>query len=76
MHTYLRIFQAFFVGLAAAWPGLTGCQVPVPHQVPPLLAGMPAPELDTAGEWLGVDRRLQLKDLRGKFVILEFWTYC
>jgi len=27
-------------------------------------------------EWLNTDRPLRLADLRGKFVLLDFWTYC
>jgi hypothetical protein len=30
-----------------------------------------APDLD----WLNVERRLELADLRGKVVLLDFWTY-
>ena len=36
-----------------------------------------APEIDRAGlEWFNVARPLALEDLRGKLVILDFWTYC
>lgn len=34
-----------------------------------------APELDGVG-WLGTDKPIRLKDLRGKIVILDFWTLC
>ena len=42
----------------------------------PLMAGQPAPDIDKGGDWLGVKERLTLKDLRGKFVLLDFWTLC
>jgi hypothetical protein len=55
-----------------------------------LLAGLPArslyaqpaarlkaPDFDGAvGPTLGSDKAIRLKDLRGKIVILEFWTLC
>jgi len=27
-------------------------------------------------DWLNVEQPLSLSELRGKLVILEFWTYC
>ncbi|GIV15770.1 MAG: hypothetical protein KatS3mg022_1205 [Armatimonadota bacterium] len=35
-----------------------------------------APEFPEGLEWLNTDRPLRLKDLRGKIVMLDFWTYC
>jgi YVTN family beta-propeller protein len=35
-----------------------------------------APSLDGGGQWHNTERPLRLRDLRGKFVILDFWTYC
>lgn len=36
-----------------------------------------APDFDGAvGPTLGSDKPLRLKDLRGKIVVLEFWTLC
>jgi len=35
-----------------------------------------APEFPTDLEWLNTDRPLTLAELRGKVVLLDFWTYC
>lgn len=37
---------------------------------------MIAPEFPAHLEWLNTDRRYSLKDFEGKFVLLDFWTYC
>ena len=35
-----------------------------------------APELPENMEWLNTPEALRLKDLHGKVVLLDFWTYC
>jgi thiol-disulfide isomerase/thioredoxin/sugar lactone lactonase YvrE len=37
---------------------------------------IPAPELDGGVAWLNTARPLHLRDLRGKIVLLDFWTLC
>jgi hypothetical protein len=35
-----------------------------------------APDFPKSHEWLNTSRPLSLEDLRGKVVLLEFWTFC
>ena len=35
-----------------------------------------APDFPEGMEWLNTDRPLSLRQLRGKVVLLDFWTYC
>jgi len=35
-----------------------------------------APNFPAGLEWLNTERPLSLRDLRGKIVLLDFWTYC
>lgn len=35
-----------------------------------------APELPQNYSWLNTDRPLSLQELKGRFVLLDFWTYC
>ncbi|MFK7776937.1 MAG: thioredoxin-like domain-containing protein [Gimesia sp.] len=35
-----------------------------------------APSLDGGEEWLNTAGEITLKDLRGKIVLIDFWTYC
>src|SRR5262245_20280340 len=50
--------------------------------MPELLARAPddklekAPELEGGKAWLNTAGPLRLKDLKGKIVVLDFWTYC
>ena len=36
----------------------------------------PAPDLDGGVEWLNTNGPISIKDLRGKIVLIDFWTFC
>lgn len=40
------------------------------------LGNITAPEFPSGLEWLNTNRPVTLKELRGKIVLLDFWTYC
>jgi thiol-disulfide isomerase/thioredoxin/flagellar basal body rod protein FlgG len=42
----------------------------------PFPKAVPAPSLDGGSEWLNTSGEITLKDLRGKVVLIDFWTYC
>ncbi len=35
-----------------------------------------APDFPEGLEWLNTERPVSLAELRGKVVVLDFWTYC
>ena len=35
-----------------------------------------APEFPPGLEWINTDRPVTMQELRGKLVVLDFWTYC
>ncbi|MEE9162905.1 MAG: thioredoxin-like domain-containing protein [Candidatus Neomarinimicrobiota bacterium] len=61
------------------WLALSGCsaQDRGPAQVNPRLRGtVAAPEFPEGMDWLNTSRPLTMAELRGKVVLLDFWTYC
>ena len=40
------------------------------------MARVRAPELPHSYPWLNTDQPLSLRSLRGRVVLLDFWTYC
>src|SRR5262245_5432755 len=58
---------ALSFGANAGTGGLASGQQPAPEE---------APELEGGTAWLNTAGPLRLKDLRGKIVLLDFWTLC
>ncbi len=68
------VVLALVLGVLAAWiprnaEGQGVSQSPFPRRIPvqPLPEGM---------EWINTAAPIELRQLRGKFVLLDFWTYC
>jgi thiol-disulfide isomerase/thioredoxin len=50
---------------------------PMPENRNKLFEGeVNAPEIPAGLEWLNTEKPLSLRELRGKIVLLDFWTYC
>jgi thiol-disulfide isomerase/thioredoxin len=47
-----------------------------PSASPPFAQRVKAPPFPQDAKWLNTGGPMELKDLRGKFVLLDFWTYC
>jgi thiol-disulfide isomerase/thioredoxin/DNA-binding beta-propeller fold protein YncE len=45
-------------------------------QMPEYEGKVNAPDFPEGMEWLNTDRAISLRELRGKVVLLDFWTYC
>ncbi len=46
-----------------------------PADIPSFAGTDPAPEFPTGLDWINVDGELSLEQLRGRVVLLDFWTY-
>ncbi len=63
------------MGLVAAVL-LAGGNVQAQPVTNPFQQRVDAPELPDGLAWTNTDGQVKLKDLKGKFVLLDFWTYC
>jgi DNA-binding beta-propeller fold protein YncE len=69
------ILAALFVFLSPSVSDASSQENPQMSQV--LYAGkVNAPDFPKGLDWLNTDNPLSLRDLRGKVVLLDFWTYC
>lgn len=67
------ILLLVFTVLLAGWILSGKSQDATPIDLSPK---MNAPDFPSGLEWLNTDRPLTLNDLRGKVVLIDFWTYC
>ena len=71
---YRRFIRLTAVLLLVAGWGATA--QPAAADEHPYAAHVPAPPLEGGVGWLNTAEPLTLESLRGKFVLLDFWTYC
>jgi DNA-binding beta-propeller fold protein YncE len=53
-----------------------GCVSGTPQEPEEKPSKVAAPDLSGGTDWLNTDRPLDLKELRGRVVLLDFWTLC
>ncbi|HZS05885.1 MAG TPA: thioredoxin-like domain-containing protein [Blastocatellia bacterium] len=56
--------------------GVAMAQNPKPQTDPQYEGSVNAPDFPGGMEWLNTDKPLSLRSLRGKIVLVDFWTYC
>src|SRR2546423_15511104 len=68
------ILAVVLVSAVAAHPGRNAEQATMtPMQS--YAGSIHAPEFPAGLDWINIDHPLTMKDLRGKVVLLDFWTY-
>ncbi len=79
----LVVVACLLGGIALCAPSHVFAQTGTKKEKPPMDAGenpfpgrFPAPSLEGGTEWMNTTGEISLKELRGKVVILDFWTYC
>ncbi|MEK6406816.1 MAG: thioredoxin-like domain-containing protein [Acidobacteriota bacterium] len=61
------------------WPSLSASHAAIQEgrsKMPEYEGKVNAPEFPEGMEWLNTERPLSIRQLKGKVVLLDFWTYC
>src|SRR6266513_3503468 len=70
---WLTLAASFF------WPSLSASHAAIQEgksKMPEYEGKVNAPEFPEGMEWLNTERPLSIRQLKGKVVLLDFWTYC
>ena len=70
------VFLFFINPCTGLQEGVSMAQTPDPQVARQYEGNVNAPDFPSGMEWLNTDRPISLRDLRGKIVLLDFWTYC
>ena len=71
-----RVPAVLLIALSSLMPMRATVAEEAPEGEHPFPKRVPAPSLEGETEWLNTTRPLTLDDLRGKFVMVDFWTFC
>jgi thiol-disulfide isomerase/thioredoxin len=70
------VFLFFIIPCASPQEGVSMAQTPDPQVARQYEGNVNAPDFPSGMEWLNTDRPISLRAMRGKIVLLDFWTYC
>lgn len=76
MKTSVVMLALVSIAVLALWQFLWRSQPRIPQEAQTMEGTLNAPEFPEGLQWLNTDRPLTLRELRGKVVLLDFWTYC
>jgi len=79
MKNLLLLAISIVLAASVAWPSQApGAAVPQQEKsrMPEYEGKVNAPEFPDGMEWLNTERPLSIRQLKGKLVLLDFWTYC
>ncbi len=79
MKKVLTLSLSLLIAASFFWSGLADSHAAIQEgkpQMPEYEGKVNAPEFPEGMEWLNTERPLTIRQLRGKLVLLDFWTYC
>lgn len=76
MKTSVVMLALLGIVLLALWQFLWRSNPRIPQEGQNMEGTINAPDFPDGLQWLNTERPLSLRELRGKVVLLDFWTYC
>ncbi|MDM7461269.1 MAG: thioredoxin-like domain-containing protein [bacterium] len=76
MKTSVVLVALLSLGLLAIWQIFWRNNPHIPQEGQTMEGTLNAPDFPDGLQWLNTERPLSLRELRGKVVLLDFWTYC